>query len=196
MALCSTGQCNCAIESSSLSISGNGSALSPYIFEVATSVGDRLTDLEARGDRQTYNPSISGAGWSFGSGSLVEGEYWVDGPNSGDLVHFHIDITFGTGATFGAVEPRITSPPIAEGPSASATRSLPLILIDIIDASAGQSVAGRAQFTPAGQLRLVLHAVTVIGGGNWVSYSGISSTIPWIWTIGDQIHIAGFYPRA
>lgn len=47
MSLCNHRSCNCALTSTSLTITGNGSAADPYVFEASTDLEDRLDDLEA-----------------------------------------------------------------------------------------------------------------------------------------------------
>jgi len=192
MALCSTAQCNCAIESSSLSITGNGSGVNPYVLEVATSIEDRLTDLETRGDEQTYNPALGGVGWSLGAGTVI-GRYWEDGLDTGDLVTFRATLIFGAGFSLGAagVIPTVTIPVPCKADHQNAP-SIPSIRIFLLRASPTTALSGDAQITSSNLIRL-LPGVT---SGTYASHADVDATTPWAWNVGDRVDIFGKYPRA
>lgn len=129
----------------------------------------------ATGAWTSFTPTLGGSGWAAGSGASLTGEY----KRIGNIVHFRINLTFGSGMTAGSSSPTFALPFTADWDVWTA------------NAVAYDSSTGFYYEIPA------LGGTTTISPRRGAtSYGGISSTVPFTWASSDRIVINGTYEAA
>lgn len=129
----------------------------------------------ATGAWTSFTPTLGGSGWAAGSGASLTGEY----KRIGNIVHFRINLTFGTGMTAGSNSPTFALPFTADWDVWTANAVC-------YDSSTG-----------------FYYEIPALGGTTTISprrgatsYGGISSTVPFTWASSDRIVINGTYEAA
>jgi hypothetical protein len=128
-------------------------------------------------DWEAYTPTLGGAGWAVGDGTLT-GAY----AQLGKTVFWRCKLTFGGTSTYGAGSPSITLPVTGQA------------------GAQGHAVGVATDASPANFYALPIRnstttvTLTVIGTGGL--FGAVTSTAPITWASGDAIEITGTYEAA
>lgn len=159
-----------------------------YVKDGATAIQTLATDIDTSTGKgliawQSYTPTIGGAGWALGNGS-VTGLYC----QIGKTVHFAIRVVFGSTSTYGAGRPTLSLPVTAT----SAAGNFDFITnVAYFDSSATVRNQGTADFSTTNVDLFVWGSA-----GTYVNALGVTSTVPFTWAASDVIYVSGTYEAA
>ena len=151
--------------------------------------GSAWTPLISSGTWQSWTPTISsyGAGtdWALGNATVAGGFLRV-----GKGVIGWQEITFGSTSTFGTKFLAARTPTTQKNYGISNT---PIGVPSVFDVSIGTRYAGVAlAVSNTTQTSLFVTAAS----GTYATWAGITSTVPFTWAAGDQIHTHFYYEEA
>jgi len=135
-----------------------------------------------------YTPVLSGTGWAKGTtGSTADGIHCV----TNGVVFFACEITFGTGATFGAGAPKISLPFTVEA-TFSATSYRGTVQGQIVDVAPSGT-----PYQAIGDLESTTIALACVNSASaYAAYATVTSTAPMNWAVSDYIQMSGWYRKA
>jgi hypothetical protein len=123
-----------------------------------------------------YTPTLGGTGWAIGNGTITGGYCQV-----GKIVHFRVNVSFGSTSTYGATSTPTLSLPITA--AASFRYAFNLWLSD--SSAAAQYLGAPWQNTTT--------SVSLRGLGASGIHTTITATAPFTWDTGDSIILNGTY---
>jgi hypothetical protein len=120
-----------------------------------------------------YTPTLGGTGWALGNGTIT-GRFC----KLGTVVHFYVNIIFGSSSTFGGSALTVSTPfsrrvGIATPQKAVAT-----------DVSVSQIYSLTVRQLSAGSVTLYTNAAPI---------AGVTTNVPFAWAVSDVIAIAGTF---
>ena len=130
----------------------------------------------------SYTPTLGV--WTLGNGTAT-GYYGQSGP----LVFFWANITFGSTSVFTAGEPTITLP-VAPNSTYTTENSIRVTMRASLADNSGSGEQTASCYNLSGStVKVLYHNAT----GTPITGSVLSSTAPFTWATSDQIRIGGFY---
>ena len=214
MPLCSPRPCACALQSTSLFVSGSGNAGDPWVIEGASPMliteaeraalagGDLFAGLQVWTTDEEMLWLYTGTRWKVLDQEwqtytpAIGGTGWALGAGTaegffkreGDKVMLDITMVFGAGfTTSGSIRPTVSLPPGITPVVDTIQRST--MLWDLYDASTGVIWHGVAPVATATTIDPILFGES----GSAVVSAGWHGNTPTVIAAGDEMHFGGWY---
>ena len=155
----------------------------------APTLANQLTNktyVDSLGTWTTWNPSISGAGWSLGSGTIVARYSSI-----GKTVNYQVVFTFGSGFTSGVGQSFRFTLPITPAGTAENIGGVNHNAV-LLDISTG--IGYMMTILDYNIIGVGIMAITSLGTNG--SYNSFTGTVPITLAVGDKLMASGTYQAA